>query len=70
MSLMIRNIDASFMKDFRVGGGKIAQLKIEMLNITNRPNVRALQGNDTFAPGNSWIPKAPVGAPFHSVSKP
>ena len=48
------NIDASFMKDFRVGGGKIAQLKIEMLNITNRPNVRALQGNDTFAPGNSF----------------
>jgi hypothetical protein len=48
------NIDASFIKDFRIGGSKAAQLKIEVLNLTNRPNVRAIQNNNTFAPGNSF----------------
>src|SRR5262249_53534691 len=48
------NVDASFIKSFRLGGGKAAQVKIEMLNLFNRPNVRALQGNNTFAPGNSF----------------
>ncbi|HMF97279.1 MAG TPA: TonB-dependent receptor [Vicinamibacterales bacterium] len=48
------NVDASFIKGFRLGGSKSAQIKIEMLNLFNRPNVRALQGNNTFAPGNSF----------------
>jgi hypothetical protein len=48
------NIDASFIKNFRLGGSKAAQVKIEMLNLTNRPNVRALQGANTFAPGNAF----------------
>ncbi len=48
------NVDASFIKNFRIGGGKTAQLKIETLNLFNRVNVRALQGNNTFAPGNSF----------------
>jgi hypothetical protein len=48
------NVDASFIKSFRLGGSKSAQIKIEMLNLFNRPNVRALQGNNTFAPGNSF----------------
>jgi len=48
------NVDASFIKNFRLGGSKTAQVKIEMLNLFNRPNVRALQGNNTFAPNNSF----------------
>jgi hypothetical protein len=48
------NVDASFIKNFRLGGTKAAQIKIEMLNLFNRVNVRALQGNNTFAPGNSF----------------
>ncbi len=48
------NVDTSFIKNFRLGGSKVAQLKIEILNLTNRPNVRTIQGNNTFAPGNSF----------------
>jgi hypothetical protein len=48
------NVDASFIKNFRLGGSRNAQVKIEMLNLLNRPNVRALQGANTFAPGNSF----------------
>jgi hypothetical protein len=48
------NVDASFMKNFRLVGAQTAQLKIEVLNLTNRPNVRALQGSNTFAPGNNF----------------
>ena len=48
------NVDASFIKGFRLGGSKNLQVKIEMLNLFNRPSVRALQGNNTFAPGNSF----------------
>ena len=39
-----RNVDASFIKSFRLGGAKSAQLKIETLNLFNRVNVRTLQG--------------------------
>jgi trimeric autotransporter adhesin len=39
-----RNVDASFIKSFRLGGAKTAQLKIETLNLFNRVNVRTLQG--------------------------
>jgi trimeric autotransporter adhesin len=48
------NTDVSFMKNFRLGGSKAAQVKLEVLNLFNRPTVRALQGNNTFAPGNSF----------------
>src|SRR5262245_8477352 len=48
------NTDASFIKNVRFGGTKSAQLKLEVLNLFNRPTVRALQGNNTFAPGNSF----------------
>jgi hypothetical protein len=47
------NTDASFMKNFMFGT-KSAQIKLEVLNLFNRPTVRALQGNNTFAPGNSF----------------
>jgi len=47
------NTDASFMKTFPFGS-KSAQIKLEVLNLFNRPTVRALQGNNTFAPGNTF----------------
>ncbi len=39
------------MKNFSFGT-KTAQLKIEMLNLLNRPNVRALSGRNTFGNAN------------------
>ena len=44
------NVDGVFIKSFRFGT-KTAQLKIEMLNLLNRVNVRALVSRNTF--GNS-----------------
>src|SRR5262245_50000024 len=44
------NVDGVFSKNFRFGT-KSAQLKIEMLNMLNRVNVRALQARNTI--GNS-----------------
>ena len=46
-----KNVDASFMKTFRVGEGKAALVKVEMLNLVNRVNVYALFGANTV--GNS-----------------
>jgi hypothetical protein len=46
------NVDASFIKDFRFTGTKAAQLKIEILNLTNRVNVRSLRGANTFGSSN------------------
>src|SRR6185295_836241 len=43
--------DASFIKNFKLGGSKVAQLKIEILNVFNRPNLQNLVGANTF--GNS-----------------
>jgi hypothetical protein len=40
------NVDAVFMKNFRISGRKQAQVKFEVLNMFDRPNVRALQGNN------------------------
>ena len=45
-------VDASFIKNFRLGGTKVAQFKLEALNIMNRPNVRTLQGANTFGNAN------------------
>jgi hypothetical protein len=45
------NVDAVFIKNFRFGTNN-AQIKIEMLNLMNRPNVRALQGANTFGQSN------------------
>jgi hypothetical protein len=48
------NTDANFQKNFPLGGAKVIQVKLEVLNLFNRPTVRALQGNGTYAPGNSF----------------
>ena len=43
-------VDASFIKDFRLGGTKVAQFKLEALNIMkNRPNVRTLRARTPSA---------------------
>jgi hypothetical protein len=48
------NTDVNFQKNVRVGGSKVIQLKLEVLNLFNRPTVRALQGANTFAVGNAF----------------
>src|SRR3954470_4171981 len=45
------NVDGVFIKNFSFGT-KQAQLKIEMLNLFNRPNVRALSGRNNFSNAN------------------
>src|SRR5262249_22013796 len=45
-----KNVDASFMKMFRVGEGKTAQVKVEMLNLFNRVEVTGVSSNTV---GNS-----------------
>ena len=48
------NTDINFQKNVALGGSKQVQLKLEVLNLFDRPTVRALQGNGTYAPGNSF----------------
>ena len=45
------NVDGVFSKNFRFGT-KSAQIKIEMLNLFNRVNVRALQARNTIGNAN------------------
>ena len=46
------NTDAVFIKNFRLAGTHTAQLKIELLNLFNRVNVRAIQGANNVSSGN------------------
>ena len=42
-----------FIKNFRIyEGTKVAQLTFEILNMLDRPNVRTLQGANTFGNAN------------------
>jgi hypothetical protein len=61
------NVDTSFIKNFRVGGSKMAQLKIEVLNLFNRPAVRTLQGANTF--GNSNFGQTAIQAGFMRLTQ-
>ena len=47
-----RNVDASFIKNIRLGGTKTAQFKMEIINLLNRPNVRSLLGANTLGNAN------------------
>jgi trimeric autotransporter adhesin len=47
-----RNVDASFIKNIRLAGTKTAQFKMEVINLLNRPNVRSLNGANTFGNAN------------------
>jgi hypothetical protein len=57
-SPMAATVDASFMKNFRLGGSRVVQLKIETLNLFARPGLRTMLGtnnisNSTFGQTNS-----------------
>jgi hypothetical protein len=56
------NIDASFIKNIRFAGTRAAQFKMEIINVLNRPNVRTLQGFNTF--GNSNFGRTNTQAGF------
>ena len=45
-------VDTAFIKNTRFGARKVAQFKLEALNLLNRPNVRTLQGANTFGNAN------------------
>ena len=45
-------VDTAFIKNTRFGGSKVLQFKLEALNLLNRPNVRTLQGANTFGNAN------------------
>ena len=61
------NTDAVFIKSFRLGGSKTAQLKIEELNLFNRVNVRTLRGASTF--GNSNFGQTNTQAGFMRITQ-
>jgi len=61
------NVDAAFIKNFRLGGSKSAQLKIETLNLFDRPNVRALQGRNTV--GNANFGRIGIQAGFMRITQ-
>src|SRR5258708_3937218 len=46
------NVDAVLLKNFRFGGSKVGQVKVEVLNMLNRPNVRTIQGANTVGSSN------------------
>jgi hypothetical protein len=60
------NTDAVFIKEFRFGS-KVAQLKIEELNLFNRVNVRALRGSGVF--GNSNFGQTNIQAGFMRITQ-
>ena len=60
------NVDAVFIKNLRFGTQN-AQIKFEMLNLMNRVQVRALQGNNTF--GNSSFGRTQLQAGFMRITQ-
>ncbi|MEQ1911513.1 MAG: hypothetical protein ABMA15_22040, partial [Vicinamibacterales bacterium] len=44
--------DASIIKNVRLTGSKTATLKMEIINLLNRPNVRNMQGANVFGNAN------------------
>jgi hypothetical protein len=46
------NVDAVVQKDLGLAGSWKGQLRLEVLNVLNRPNVRALQGANTVGSSN------------------
>ena len=55
-------VDAAFLKDIRFTPSKVGQFKLEVLNMLNRPNVRTLQGANTF--GNANFGQTTIQAGF------
>jgi hypothetical protein len=63
------NVDASFGKSFRLGGNRSAQLKIEMLNLFNRVQTRALSGGNTFSTGSSTFGRTNIQGGFMRITQ-
>jgi hypothetical protein len=61
------NVDASFIKNFRLTGNKVAQLKIEVLNMFDRPNLRTLRNANTF--GNANFGQVTTQAGFMRITQ-
>jgi hypothetical protein len=61
------NLDAVVMKNFRFGGSKVGQIKVEVLNALNRPNVRTIQGANTF--GSSNFGQTTIQAGFMRIAQ-
>jgi hypothetical protein len=60
------NVDGVFIKNLRLGT-KTAQVKLEVLNLLNRVNVRALQGRNTV--GNSNFGQTVTQAGFQRITQ-
>jgi trimeric autotransporter adhesin len=63
------NVDASFGKNFRLGGNRVALLKIEMLNLFNRVQTRALQGRNTYAVNSTTFGQTAIQAGFMRITQ-
>ena len=50
-----QNIDAVFSKDFRFGGGRVAQVRFEILNLTNAPHFAGTTSTDIANPAFGQI---------------
>jgi trimeric autotransporter adhesin len=61
------NVDAVVMKNVSIGGSKVAQIKFEVLNMLNRPIVRALQGANTV--GSSNFGQTTIQAGFMRITQ-
>jgi hypothetical protein len=46
------NVDAVFLKNVPLTGSRVVGVKVEVINMLNRPNVRALQGANTIGSSN------------------
>ena len=55
------------MKNVSFGGSKVAQIKFEVLNMLNRPIVRALQGANTV--GSSNFGQTTIQAGFMRITQ-
>jgi hypothetical protein len=63
------NVDASFGKNFRLGGSRNGLVKIEMLNLLNRVQTRALNGGNTFATGSTTFGRTNIQAGFMRITQ-
>jgi len=61
------NVDAVLLKNFRFGGSKVGQMKVEVLNMLNRPNVRTIQGANTV--GSSNFGQTTIQAGFMRIAQ-
>ena len=55
------------LKNVAFGGSKVVQVKVEVLNMLNRPNVRALQGANTV--GSSNFGQTTIQAGFMRITQ-